>query len=147
MPYATLSPGSSGPEVKELQELLTVFGYGGPSPGLGNPDGNYGPRTEAAVKRFQEKAGLPATGVADAATRHALDEADTSEFELRRGTVVRRAQSILARSGFDVPIDGTYGPSTEAAVKVLQEKHGLTVDGFLGPKTWAALNSLVAPPQ
>ena len=145
MPYPTLTPGSSGPEVRELQELLTLLGYGGPSPGLGNPDGKYGPRTEAAVKRFQQTAGVAVDGIAGPATRQAIDEADTSEFELRRGMVVRRAQSILARSGFDVPIDGTYGPETEAAVKVLQEKHGLVVDGFLGAKTWKAVNSLVKP--
>jgi peptidoglycan hydrolase-like protein with peptidoglycan-binding domain len=145
MPYSDLKPGSSGPEVRELQELLTLLGYGGPSPGLGNPDGKYGPRTEAVVRRFQQAAGLAADGIAGAATRQAIDEADTSEFELRRGMVVRRAQSILARTGFDVPVDGTYGPSTEVAVKTLQEKHGLVVDGFLGPKTWKAVNSLVTP--
>lgn len=146
MAYGNLTPGSEGPEVLELQQLLTALGYGGPAPGLGNPDGKFGPRTEAVVKRFQTDRGLPADGIAGPATRQAVDEADTSQFELRRGTVVRRAQSILARSGFDVPIDGTYGPSTEAAVRVLQEKHGLRVDGFLGPNTWQAVNSLVTPP-
>jgi peptidoglycan hydrolase-like protein with peptidoglycan-binding domain len=146
MPYSTLTPGSSGPEVLELQELLTLLGYGGPGDGLGNPDGKYGPRTEKAVSKFQQAAGLAVDGIAGADTRQAIDEADRSELELRRGMVVRRAQSILARSGFDVPIDGTYGLSTEAAVKVLQAKHGLTVDGFLGLKTWQAVNSLVTPP-
>jgi peptidoglycan hydrolase-like protein with peptidoglycan-binding domain len=32
----------------------------------------YGPRTEVAVKRFQEAAGLPATGVAGPSTLQAL---------------------------------------------------------------------------
>ena len=57
---------------------------------------------------------------------------------------MRRLQSILARTGFDVgAIDGTYGPHTEEAVKVLQTKHGLAADGYVGPQTWQAVNSLV----
>ena len=145
MARSTLAPGAEGPEVQELQELLTALGYGGPGAGLGIPDGKYGPRTEAAVRRFQTDQKLAVDGIAGPETRQAVDEADKSEFELRRGTVVRRAQSIMARSGYDVPIDGTYGPETEAAVRVLQEKHGLPVNGFLGKETWAAVNSLVTP--
>ncbi len=144
MAYSTLKPGSSGPEVLELQQLLTALGYGGPGEGLGNPDGKYGPRTEKAVKKFQETAGIAVDGIAGPRTRQAIDEADTSAPTLLRGMPVRRAQSILARSGFDVPIDGTYGPATEEAVKVLQDKHGLAADGIVGTKTWTAINSLVA---
>ena len=58
MAYSNLLPGSSGPEVLELQQFLTALGDGGPGEGLGNPDGDYGPRTEAAVQRFQTAAGL-----------------------------------------------------------------------------------------
>ena len=34
---------------------------------------------------------------------------------------------------------GLFDLPTEKAVKVLQKKHGLLVDGIVGPKTWAAL--------
>ena len=34
---------------------------------------------------------------------------------------------------------GLFDLPTEKAVKVLQKKHGLTVDGIVGPKTWAKL--------
>ena len=144
MAYANLAPGSSGPEVLELQWFLTELGYGGPGEGLGKPDGKYGPRTERAVRKFQQAAGLPVDGIAGPATRQAIDEADTSQPELRRGLAVRRAQSILARHGFDTPIDGTYGPNTEAAVKMLQDKHGLPATGVLDAATWKAVNSLIA---
>ncbi|MEO6413541.1 MAG: peptidoglycan-binding domain-containing protein [Pedococcus sp.] len=40
------------------------------------------------------------------------------------------------------PVDGIFGPKLVAAVKVLQDKHGLTADGIIGPKTWRALKSL-----
>jgi peptidoglycan hydrolase-like protein with peptidoglycan-binding domain len=125
-----------------MQEFLAILGYGGPSPGLGNPDGKYGPRTEAAVRRFQTDQTLAVDGIAGPDTLRAIDEADKSEPLLVRGLTVRRAQSILARHGFGTPIDGTYGPATEAAVKVLQEKHGIAVDGRTGKETWKAINSL-----
>ena len=37
--------------------------------------------------------------------------------------------------------DGKFGPLTEEAVKEFQTAHGLTADGIVGAKTWAALKS------
>lgn len=40
-------------------------------------------------------------------------------------------------------VDGEFGPNTEYATKLFQSKHGLEVDGIVGPISWAAgLNSL-----
>jgi peptidoglycan hydrolase-like protein with peptidoglycan-binding domain len=38
-----------------------------------------------------------------------------------------------------VSVTGIFDITTDKAVKVLQKKHGLTVDGIVGPKTWAKL--------
>ena len=38
-------------------------------------------------------------------------------------------------------IDGSYGPSTESAVKQFQQAHGLVADGIAGSKTIAALRN------
>lgn len=142
MAYTDINPGSSGPEVLELQWLLTALGYGGPGDGLGTPDGKYGSRTEAAVRKFQATAKLNVDGIAGAATRQAIDEADRSNPDLRRGLTVRRVQSVLARNGFDAVVDGTFDERTENAVKTLQTKHGLPASGVVDAATWKAIDSL-----
>ena len=53
--------------VRRLQRRLARSGF---SPG--RADGRYGPRTRAAVKRFQHARHLPASGIASAATLRAL---------------------------------------------------------------------------
>jgi peptidoglycan hydrolase-like protein with peptidoglycan-binding domain len=47
---------------------------------------------------------------------------------------VRRLQEAL-----HIQADGEFGPQTEAAVKSLQARDGLAVDGVVGPETWHAL--------
>jgi muramidase (phage lysozyme) len=37
------------------------------------------------------------------------------------------------------PNDGQFGEKTEAAVKLFQSKHALTIDGIVGQQTWAEL--------
>ena len=57
-----------------------------------------------------------------------------------RGTQVKVLQYLLIDAGFDCDkVDGIAGKNTIAAVKAFQTAQGLTADGIVGAKTWAAL--------
>jgi peptidoglycan hydrolase-like protein with peptidoglycan-binding domain len=46
---------------------------------------------------------------------------------------------LVRRTLSDQQIDGIFGPVTKKAVEEFQGYSGLTVDGIVGPATWAAL--------
>jgi chitosanase len=56
-----------------------------------------------------------------------------------QGDDVSALQQALTRAGFPVTVDGTFGTSTDAAVRQFQQQKGLTVDGIAGPATRSAL--------
>ena len=63
---------------------------------------------------------------------------------LRRGATgqdVKWAQYELNRRGYQISIDGIFGPKTEAAVKEYQKKQGLVVDGIVGARTRGELTA------
>ena len=65
--FAVSRRGSSGSEVRQIQEKLKRWGYYN-----GSIDGVYGSRTEEAVKSFQRKNGLTADGIAGRKTLNAM---------------------------------------------------------------------------
>ena len=58
------------------------------------------------------------------------------------GKKVRYVQELLCVNGFNVVIDGKFGPATAHAVRRFQEKRGLKVDGIVFAKTY---NELLKP--
>ena len=70
-----LTLGSNGADVKALQEKLNKLGYGLTT------DGDFGPKTEAAVKDFQSKNGLTVDGVAGPCTLKAIDDKTSAQGE------------------------------------------------------------------
>lgn len=51
---------------------------------------------------------------------------------------LRRWQQRMADRGWQIGVDGLYGPQTEKIARAFQLEKGLTVDGKIGPATWAA---------
>jgi len=74
----------------------------------------------------------------------------TGEPVLRRGSTgqgVKRLQRALAARGFQLALDGQFGPATEGAVRAFQAANGLVSDGVVGPRTWAGLIGAAVPQE
>lgn len=53
---------------------------------------------------------------------------------------IKQFQRKLKSRGWSISVDGIYGPNTRKVVTQFQrEKKGLTVDGVVGERTWAAI--------
>ena len=147
----SLRKGATGSAVKDLQTKLKKLGFYNAS-----IDGDYGDTTVAAVKAFQKKYNLTADGVAGSATLKKLDSAyknadsntSTDDDSLRKGatgTAVKTLQTNLKKLGFYTAyVDGSFGATTESAVKAFQRKYGLTADGVAGSATLKKIESAVA---
>jgi len=134
------------------------------------PDGIYGSETRDAVADFQERAGLPITGVTDYATWTAIYEAEAevlsdtappmmiSPFEtffesgvMRAGDrsasvyivqVMLEELSRLFEYEEAVIINGDFDSATEAAVKHIQQSLALPDTGEIDKATWNELSLL-----
>jgi murein DD-endopeptidase MepM/ murein hydrolase activator NlpD len=58
-------------------------------------------------------------------------------FYIRKGSKGIDVQRI--QRAVKVKPDGIFGPITERAVRAYQKRHGLQVDGIVGPKTWSVM--------
>lgn len=73
-PGYTLSQGSSGTKVRQMQEQLNVIAGAYPVIPKITVDGIYGPATAASVSKFQSVFGLPVTGTVDYRTWYKISE-------------------------------------------------------------------------
>lgn len=137
-----LQSGAVGPEVFDLQYILQLRGF---APGAS--DGDFGPKTKAAVIRFQQSKSLVQDGIVGPKTWTAMSYAWPNNQPgtfLRQGdsgNAVRLLQQGLKSKGFDPgAIDGIFGPNTKAAVFRLQTLGIPTTNtqGVVGPLTWSA---------
>ena len=148
-----LKLNSKGTDVRNLQQDLTTLGYY-----WAEITGNFGAKTESALKRFQVENGLTADGVAGTKTLNAIaaavarkggtpasgGSAGTTLKLNSQGTKVSQLQTDLKQLGYYyAEITGNFGEKTEAAVKAFQKAKGLTADGVAGKKTLDAIAAAV----
>jgi peptidoglycan hydrolase-like protein with peptidoglycan-binding domain len=163
-----LRAGASGSDVRELQKALRSAGF------AVKVDGQFGPSTVRAVKRFQRAAQLTPSGTVGAKTVAALKAAakgstaavgnnggtSATTRSARRGARslgdrvpvkkgmhghdIRVLQDLLGNAGYDVTVDGEFGTRTLKAVEAFQAAHQLAVDGDLDANDIAALRAAAA---
>ncbi len=136
----TLSIGSTGHDVRRLQRIFVMTKALPPS----DITGSFDATTEQAVKDFQQGAGLTVDGIVGPQTWQALP-ADPNTPTLSRGasgnsvTALQKGLKKYATPATDPgPVDGDFGPKTEAAVKAYQQDRAVHVDGIVGDQTWWA---------
>lgn len=129
--WSNLRQGDTGRDVYTLQYLLRHRGYSL------SVDGDFGPGTNSAVRSFQSSRGLTVDGVVGGNTWEALI------VTVRQGdnnNAVRAVQDQLKNAyGYNLTLDGDFGPGTLNAVKSFQSSRGLGADGVVGQNTWHAL--------
>jgi peptidoglycan hydrolase-like protein with peptidoglycan-binding domain len=139
--------------VRRVQLRLRDAGYY-----KGRIDGNAGPETRAALRRFQRDKGLRATGmlthhrtVSVVTIKRSHGQAGRSMItsvhtctgcmqEMHSRATLRTAQRMLRTGGYyKGRVDGIAGPETHAAIRRFQRANGLTVTGRLTPGTMSKL--------
>ena len=144
-----LELGSSGTDVKKLQNRLKTLGYLS-----GTASGSFDAATDAALRAFQARAGLTQDGVAGPDTQKKLYASNAAKASSTAATVgkalesgssgagVKTMQQALKDLGYYTgSVDGSFGSGTQEAVKAFQQNNGLSVDGKAGTQTLTKLYS------
>lgn len=139
---SALSLGDRGHEVRRMQEALALHGYDI------KPDGQFGPITQGIVIDFQRSKGLVPDGIVGRKTWVALGKKPGGKPQPKslpvlsvgdKGKAVRQLQGALKKRGFNIQVDGDFGPGTRNIVISFQASKNLVRDGIVGKKTWRAL--------
>src|SRR5215207_10645503 len=132
-PWPLVRKGDRDHPVKTLQYLLRARGHNV------TVDGIFGPKTDAAVRAFQQQKGLAVDGIVGPDTWSALI---VTVKKGSQGDAVRGVQEEFQfrnESGDPskgLQVDGIFGPKTDAAVRGFQQALQIAVDGIVGPVTW-----------
>lgn len=155
-PAASIKHGSTGTGAKWVQWHLNILGYDL------TVDGEFGSKSDAALRRFQTDYYLDVDGICGAQTRKKLKEIfikkklevneecpyEEPNILLRRnsrGEFVRWLQWHLNKAGADLEIDGIFGPLTEGALINFQKEVRIMPDAICGPQTIMYLKRVLNP--
>ncbi len=155
-PEPVVARGDRGEKVRELQGRLSQLAWFTPP-----MTGSYDRATTAAVRGFQAKRGLDATGEVDAATWRRLvrmSRMPTSDEMFNRagpalleagddGAEVRVLQARLRQiAWFFGDVSDHYGDQTVAAVRGFQAKRAIPVTGKVDRRTLDLLEGMTSDP-
>jgi lysozyme family protein/peptidoglycan hydrolase-like protein with peptidoglycan-binding domain len=156
-----LLKGSKGPRVAALKKQLRAW-FDKSAPGewakFGIADNDvFGGGVDKAVRTFQARSGLLVDGEVGPKTLAALKakpgrpKAPCKDLAFPgpikdpgSGVGVRLVQGWLSLHGFQVVVDGGFGPATAKALRDFQAKRGLAATGEVDEATYAALFSPLA---
>jgi peptidoglycan hydrolase-like protein with peptidoglycan-binding domain len=136
--------GSTGDDVKRLQRVLARS----EQINLDHPiTGVFDDYLDGVVRGIQGGLGVPVDGIVGPVTWAALPayrEASPTLSQGSTGPVVGWLQYVLSGglgyvvdwASYGGPIDGLFGPDTDASVRSFQSSRSLTVDGVIGDETW-----------
>ena len=128
---------------------LAVTAFGGGSSGTPTVPPAITPTTVEQPTTSTPASTTPVTPTTSTTTPTAPAAVELAAGEkLRRdstGATVSQVQTALTTLGFDPgPVDGDYGPKTEAAVVAFQTSKGIAADGVVGVDTARELNAALA---
>lgn len=158
-PGVPLRVGSTGENVRIMQQFLNALAAVFPSIPMLTADGIFGPATRSAVIAFQRQFGLTPDGIIGPLTWNAIVTQYNNLPSSQPGPVYPGTPLRVGSTGENVRImqqylnalaavfpaiprltaDGIFGPLTQSAVIAFQRLAGLTQDGIIGPVTWDAI--------
>jgi peptidoglycan hydrolase-like protein with peptidoglycan-binding domain len=124
-------------QVKQVQASLNAAGYN-----AGPPDGALGPKSRAAIARYQSDNELPATGSIDAGLLASLgiDAGDGGTASASSAATIRETKQQLQAHGYATgSLSGILDPETRDAVRAYQRDAGLEETGEVTPELLAHL--------
>lgn len=98
-------------------------------------------RTELTARKWLKHGFLPYVEYNQQNTVHVVPTPT-----LRRGCrsmKVSQLQDCLSYLGYNLSIDGSYGPDTQTKVKRFQASEGIKIDGIYGPQTYNKLKEVM----
>jgi peptidoglycan hydrolase-like protein with peptidoglycan-binding domain len=114
-------------QVKQVQAALNVAGYS-----AGPADGALGPKSRAAISRYQSDNNLGATGEVNGELLASLGIASEGQTPVKAAgaEVIRATKKELQAHGYaSGDLSGTMDPTTRTAIRAYQSDVGLEVTG------------------
>jgi len=131
--------GDTSDEILEYEQILYDLGFM-----INKPSTAFTEEVQTALKTYQAMRGLEVTGKLDRSTIISL-VAENIKFEKGDSSqLLQTYQKILVAQKYlaEADANGTFGDTTEAAVKAFQKANGLTETGKIDANTIKALDAL-----